>query len=264
MPSLKGILTTPLPRLHATEPKSLPFAPSLHMRAFVLEREHGNLLVYAAPSVGAAAPAIDALGGVTQQYLNHWHEAGFGGDGAGAPVVINAMDRAAAEDSLQIADSFSDRALLDDDFELIPTPGHTPGATAYLWHNGEQRVLFTGDSVYLRDGEWVAAVLEGSSDRAAYIESLELLRGLEFDALVPWAAKGEPYYSLTDSADARNRIDVILNACGVARTTERRSATPTALPRGGRTVRPAGPGSLPPAAGARRPHRSRPARAIRG
>ena len=52
-------------------------------------------------------------------------------------------------------------------------------------------------------------MLEGSSDRSAYIESLELLRGLEFDALVPWAASGE-YYALTDPADARRRIDAIL------------------------------------------------------
>jgi len=204
------MLDTPLPRLHATTPEPLPFAPSLLIRAFVLEREHGNLLVYAAPTVRAAAPAIGALGGVTRQYLNHWHEAGFGGDGAGAPVVIHAEDRAAAEDSLRIDETFSDRALLDDDFELIPTPGHTRGATAFLWDSGEHRLLFTGDSVYLRNGDWVAAVLEGSSDRTAYIESLVLLRELEFDALVPWAAAGEPYYTLTDPADARRRIDAIV------------------------------------------------------
>ena len=203
------MLDTPLPRLHATASEPLPFAPSLHIRAFVLEREHGYLLVYAAPTVGAASPAIEALGGVTRQYLNHWHEAGFGGNGAGAPVLIHAGDRDAAEDSLRIDETFSDRALLDDDFELIPTPGHTPGATAFLWDSGDHRLLFTGDSVYLRDGEWVAAVLEGSSDRTAYIESLERLRELEFDALVPWAARGEPYYTLTDRADARRRIEAI-------------------------------------------------------
>ena len=188
----------------------LPFAPSLHVRAFVLEREHGNLLVYAAPTVGAAAPAIEALGGVTQQYLNHWHEAAFGGDGVDAPLLIHADDRAAAEDSLPVDETFSDRAVLDGDFEIIPTPGHTPGATAFLWHSGDHRLLFTGDSVYLRDGDWVAAVLEGTSDRTAYIESLELLRGLEFDVLVPWAASGESFYTRTDPADARQRIDAIL------------------------------------------------------
>ena len=210
-PSLRDMLDSPLPRLHASRPDPLPFAPSLHIRAFVLEREPGNLLIYAAPTVGAAAPAIEALGGVARQYLNHWHEAAFGGDGVDAPLVIHADDRAAAEDSLTVDESFSDRAVLDGDFELIPTPGHTAGATAFLWHADGQRLLFTGDSVYLRDGEWVAAMLEGSSDRAAYIESLELLRGLEFDVLVPWAASGDSYYARTDPADARQRIDAIVD-----------------------------------------------------
>ena len=205
------MLDTPLPRLHSTQPEPLPFAPSLHIRAFVLEREPGNLLVYAAPTVAAAAPAIEALGGVTRQYLNHWHEAAFGGDGIDAPLLVHADDRAAAEDSLPVDETFSDRVVLDGDFEIIPTPGHTPGATAFLWHADGQRLLFTGDSVYLRDGAWVAAVLEGSSDRASYIESLELLRGLEFDVLVPWAAKGDAYYARTDPADARQRIAAILD-----------------------------------------------------
>jgi glyoxylase-like metal-dependent hydrolase (beta-lactamase superfamily II) len=99
--------------------------------------------------------------------------------------------------------------MLDDDFEVIPTPGHSPGATAYLWDDGERRYLFTGDTILLRDGEWVAAVLD-SSDRGAYLESLALLRDLDFDVLVPWAAAG-PHYALTDAADARRRIGAIID-----------------------------------------------------
>jgi glyoxylase-like metal-dependent hydrolase (beta-lactamase superfamily II) len=105
--------------------------------------------------------------------------------------------------------TFSRRHLLDHDFEVIPTPGHTPGATAYLWDSGEHRFLFTGDTILLRDGEWVAAVLD-SSDRAAYLDSLELLRELDFDVLVPWAASaGQPYHAITSQAEARRRIDAI-------------------------------------------------------
>ena len=93
---------------------------------------------------------------------------------------------------------------------MIPTPGHTSGATAYLWDSGENRLLFTGDTIYINEGEWVAAVLE-SSDRALYIESLELIRELDFDLLVPWAATGGgPFYAHTDRDDARRRIDAIL------------------------------------------------------
>src|SRR5215207_1612313 len=146
------MLDTPLPGLHSTPPQPLPFAPSLHIRAFLLERDHGNLLVYASPATRTSAPAIEALGGVTRQYLNHWHEGGFGNHGVDAPLFIHSDDRAAAEDSVQVDQTFSERSLLDDDFELVPTPGHTPGATAFLWHSGGQRLLFTGDTVYLRDG----------------------------------------------------------------------------------------------------------------
>ena len=131
----EGMLDTPLPGLHATPPEPLPFAPSLHIRGFVLEREHGNLLVYAAPGVRAAAPAIESLGGVTRQYLNHWHEAAIGGDGIDAALAVHAADRAETEASLPVDETY---------------------------------------------------------------------------ALVPWAASGEWYYTPTDPADARRRIDAIL------------------------------------------------------
>ncbi len=50
-----------------------------------------------------------------------------------------------------------------------------------------------------------------SSDRAAYIESLELIRELDFDVLVPWAAtQGYPYYAVTSNGEARRRIDAII------------------------------------------------------
>ena len=111
---------------------------------------------------------------------------------------------------LHVRGTFTRRHMLDEDFEVIPAPGHTPGATAYLWDNGGHRLLFTGDSLYLHDGEWVAAVLE-SSDRERYIESLELLRDLDFDVLVPWAATGgQPYYATTDRADAGRRLGAVL------------------------------------------------------
>ena len=94
----------------------------------------------------------------------------------------------------------------------LPTanPGHTSGATAYLWDSGQHRCLFTGDTLYLSEGEWVAAVLE-LSDRAAYVESLELIKQLDFDMLVPWlATAGEPIHTVTDKADAGRRIDAVL------------------------------------------------------
>ena len=194
-------MESPFPGLYATAPSPLPFAPSLHIRAFLLRRDRGNVLVYSAPGVTAE---------VSRQYLNHRHEATFGDDALGVPLFVHTGDRDAVARQRTVRASFSTRHTLDDDLEVIPTPGHTPGATAYLWDSGRHRFLFTGDTIYLDEGEWVAAVL-GSSDRAAYIESLELIRGLDFDVLVPWAATARrPYLQATSVGDARRRIDAIL------------------------------------------------------
>jgi glyoxylase-like metal-dependent hydrolase (beta-lactamase superfamily II) len=201
-------VATTLPGLYAAPPAALPFAPSLHIRSFLLRREQGNVLVYASPD--ANADALADVGAISRAYLNHRHEAGFGGDLPGVPLFVHEAEREAVARTRSVRATFSKRHMLDDDLEVIPTPGHTPGATAYLWDSGGHRFLFTGDTIFLRNGEWVAAVL-GSSDRDAYIDSLLLIRELDFDVLVPWAATaGQAFYALTGNGDARDRIDAIL------------------------------------------------------
>jgi glyoxylase-like metal-dependent hydrolase (beta-lactamase superfamily II) len=168
------------------------------------------VLLYSVTGLESEAAAISELGGVSRQYLNHRHEAMFVSDWVEAPLFVHTNERAAVAQEMHVRGTFSKRHVLDDDLEVIPTPGHTSGATAYLWESGSQRLLFTGDTIYLAGGEWVAAVLE-SSDRDAYIESLQLIRELEFDVLVPWAATaGRPHHAATDRADTRRRVDAII------------------------------------------------------
>jgi hypothetical protein len=51
-----------------------------------------------------------------------------------------------------------------------------------------------------------------SSDREAYLESLALLRDVEFDVLVPWGSSaGQPWFAETDRADTRRRIEAIID-----------------------------------------------------
>ena len=190
-----------LPGIHPSAPHALPFAPDLHVRSFLIERPGGDVIVYGAP---------DRHEGATRRYLGHSHEALFldGGD-AGPPLFVHEHDREATEKNAEVAHVFSKRHVLGEDLTVIPIPGHTPGSTAYLWEDAGRRLLFTADTIYLRDGEWVAAVLD-SSDRAAYLESLALIRELDFDVLVPWAAsEGQPWFAETDRDDARRRIDAI-------------------------------------------------------
>jgi glyoxylase-like metal-dependent hydrolase (beta-lactamase superfamily II) len=202
-------LETPIEGLWATPPAPLPFDSTVDVRAFLLERPTGNLIIYDAPGLAAAAGEIQARGGATRQLINHAHEAMFGSQGLDVDVFVGERDRNHTR-SLPIAGTFSERQTLDDDLEVIPTPGHTPGTTTFLWDSGRHRFLFTGDTLWIEHGKWRATVL-GESDRAAYLDSLALLRELEFDVLVPWAATaGEPYIDVVSHTQAQQRLDVII------------------------------------------------------
>src|SRR3954447_6586068 len=183
-----------MPRLWATEAQPLPFDTTVAVRRFMLERDDGNLLVYGAGTPLSDVAEIEDHGGVVRRYLNHRHETAFGCGRIRAPLVVHAAERDAVERTCDVAAAFSRRHKPADDLEVIPTPGHTPGATSYLWDAGDHRLLFTGDTVYLRDGRWVAALLD-SSARHPSAQPLDLTRELAFDVLAPWPApRGAPPY----------------------------------------------------------------------
>jgi glyoxylase-like metal-dependent hydrolase (beta-lactamase superfamily II) len=195
---------TTFAELHASPPTPLSFAPGIEIRSFLLRRDGGDLLVYGAPEVPAGAAPV-------RHYLGHEHETMFLGADRVAPRVIHAADHAVAARRAPVDETFSEAGVIDGDLELVPIPGHTPGSAAYLWDSGAHRFLFTADSVMLDHGEWVGALLK-SSDRDAYLESLALLRDLDFDVLVPWAATaGEPFVVATDRADAVRRLTAIID-----------------------------------------------------
>ncbi|MBA2690940.1 MAG: MBL fold metallo-hydrolase [Rubrobacter sp.] len=204
-----------IPKLHASKPEALGFGPSLEIRAYLLERDGGNLLIYRSENIERDAEEINVLGGVSRQFLNHHHEASPATERVseifGAPLHIHEADAEAASEIAKVNETFSERHILGDDFEVIPTPGHTEGATAFLWDTGERRVLFTGDTLFFGRRGWRAAVLDGVSDREKYIESMKLIRSLDFDLVVPGiAAEGTPFYEFTEKAEAERRIDEIL------------------------------------------------------
>lgn len=193
-----------------------------------MERDEGNLLVYSSTTIKQEADYVRERGGIWRQYLNHGHEAWVAeAAGAwvastfGAPVYAHKNEKEEVSRAYDLDGTFSEQHTLGDDFEVIPIPGHTSGATAFLWDTGEYRSLFTGDSIVLEDGEWVAALLS-SSDRDDYINSLELIRGLDFDVIVPWAASLDgAYYAFTDKGDIRRRIDEMLERMRVADSSRR-------------------------------------------
>src|SRR5215217_2328270 len=76
---------------------------------------------------------INDLGGISRQYLNH-HEASPACDWVAktfdAPLHVHEEDAGAVAQICNVDATFSGRHKLDEDFEVIPIPGHTSGATA--------------------------------------------------------------------------------------------------------------------------------------
>lgn len=203
-------LESPIEGLRATPPTRLPYQANVLVRSFLLERANGNTIVYNSPGVSSAATDIRALGGAARLLINHGHEAMYGAPDLDAPVFVHERDRAETARSMTIAGVFNRRQMIADDLEVIPTPGHTPGTTSYLWDNGSHRFLFTGDFVWIQDGEWKAVVL-ASSNRAHYLNSLALVRELDFDVLVPWGTTREdPATAVTSRTEIRDRLDAII------------------------------------------------------
>src|SRR5688572_11553745 len=64
-------METGIAGLYASAPEQLPFAPTLDIRAFLLRRDEGNLLVYSTTHLEANAATIADLGGISRHYLNH-------------------------------------------------------------------------------------------------------------------------------------------------------------------------------------------------
>jgi cyclase len=63
-------------------------------------------------------------------------------------------------------------------FRLLHTPGHTPGQIAV--HVPEERVVFTGDTVFSECQTWLM-----TSDVDQWVRALEFIRALDVDRLVP-------------------------------------------------------------------------------
>lgn len=204
-------LEVPIDGLLATPTARLPYQHNVMLRSYVLVRPQGNVIVYNSPGVSEAVDAIAALGAPARLLINHEHESMYGQPALDVPVWIHERDRSAVARSITVAGTFAARESIGHDLEVVPTPGHTAGTTSYLWDNGTHRFLFTGDFIWIEDGEWKAVVLSPEL-RGEYLASLALVRDLVFDVLVPWGVtEGDlPFGLVASQNEKRERIDAII------------------------------------------------------
>ncbi|WP_395639674.1 MBL fold metallo-hydrolase [Pseudolysinimonas sp.] len=207
---MTSTLTAPIDGLLATPTARLPYQANVVVRSFVLAGDGGPTIVYNSPGISEAAHEIRELGTPRRLLVNHAHEGMYGPPNLDVPVWVHERDERETARSLPIAGTFAERSVLGGDLEVIPTPGHTAGTTSYLWDAGIHRFLFTGDFLWIEHGEWKAVVLDPSL-RRAYLDSLALVRELDFDVLVPWGVTDDSApIAVVGPGEARRRIDAII------------------------------------------------------
>jgi glyoxylase-like metal-dependent hydrolase (beta-lactamase superfamily II) len=184
--------------------------PELTMHAYLLVREAGNLL-FCRSEHHADHRQIRDLGGITRQYLTHWHEAAPGLARIkamfGSELVCHRLAESIVAGFCPVDITFDRREVQLGDVEAIPTPGHTAGSACFLYrspHGGTY--LFAGDTVFPSRGDWQAIVFE-DGDEADLRASLGILRGLEPDVVLCGAAVAATPYAAVTTAEWHALLD---------------------------------------------------------
>ena len=169
-----------------------PF-PGLTTHAFLWTAR--NALFYST-ATDADFAELEALGGISDQYLSHRDEAGpmlaaiAGRFGSALHAPVTELLEIGQHAHVDVP--LTGRHVDANDVEIIPTPGHSPGSTCYLVNGAEGKYLFTGDTLILGDsGSWWAGYIPGVGDADALGESLRLLRTLSPDVVISSAFQGD-------------------------------------------------------------------------
>jgi glyoxylase-like metal-dependent hydrolase (beta-lactamase superfamily II) len=201
------VLTEILPSLFVIEPKrKAPHTPV----TYFLRRPDGNILLATKADIAGAEGAIAKMGGVAHVLLGDRHHAlphtqAFA-ERLGPGLTCSAIEaKALKSKGVAVAHVLPlQGAKLASDFEVIPTPGHTPGALSYLWTHAGQRRLFIGDTLVPVDDAWRYWVTKPK--RASMLETVRALSKIKFDLILSNSFAATPTAWRTPDARARTRM----------------------------------------------------------
>ncbi len=163
--------------------------PSKYSSLFAV-RPGGNLLFSCLgghSSIEGSFDDMDALGGVALHLLGDMHFAARYNDDVdvhfGVATMCSEIEGPDVRRKVKNVVTFPfERHMLAPGVEVIPTPGHRPGAVSYLVDVGGRRCLFAGDSIYHGGDEWMCPV--SKKNRKTMLATLDLLAGIDFDVLL--------------------------------------------------------------------------------
>jgi glyoxylase-like metal-dependent hydrolase (beta-lactamase superfamily II) len=183
-----------------------------------VKRPAGNLVLDTMrnTSLSEAFDAFEAAGGVKAAVISDRHLGGpstnqiaerFGATVYCSAIEADAMGHRAHQVKIDHAMPL-ERATIEGDVRLIPTPGHTAGQFSTLAEVEGRRILFTADFVYRSGGGW----RPGNLSRKKMLKSFEGLRDLAFDHVVPCTSYAQTeFFVPIPSVDAA--VDAMIAAC---------------------------------------------------
>ena len=176
-------------------------------------RPEGNLLFSCLgghSSIEGSFAAMDDLGGVALHLLGDMHFAARYNDDVDAHFDVATMcsDVEGPDVRRKVRNVVTfpfEHHVLARGVEVIPTPGHRPGAVSYLVDIGDRRCLFAGDSIYHNGTDWMCPV--SKKNRKTMLETLDLLAEVNFDVLLSNTGANNPVCHI--EVDAARRSDFI-------------------------------------------------------
>lgn len=171
--------------------------PTKYSSLFAVRGE-GNLLFSCLgghSSIEGSFDAVDALGGVALHLLGDMHFAARYNDDVdvrfGVTTMCSEVEGPDVRRKVKNVVTFPfQRHILAPGVEVIPTPGHRPGAVSYLADVAGRRCLFAGDSIYHGGDGWICPV--SKRNRKTMLATLDQLAELDFDVLLSNTGANNP------------------------------------------------------------------------
>lgn len=210
-----------IPGLYRSEPEKLNVWSGYSVHGYLLKRDQGNFLVYSSSKMDEYEDFVNSHGGISKQFLSHWDEAGPSCDTTrkmfGSQLICPELDRSVIEDRCKVDATYFGDQNFADDFEVIHTPGHTPGSSCFLWHHKDEKILFTGDNLYPDESDtW--SVFISKSEIETTISSLEKMKAIEPDYVIPAGSSGTVSHKKFDSSEWKAVIEETVSRLKAGKT----------------------------------------------
>lgn len=171
------------------------------MHGFLLQHLRGNLLISRVSSA-EDQQAIADRGGLIRHYLTHCHEACPATrtlqQRFNSALYCHARALGQVSHFAEADATFHTAEVHCGSFHVVPTPGHTPGSTSYLYASPYGKTyLFVGDTVTLHRGRWVTVLVEESNENDLR-QTLEFYRALRPDVILMGTTLGHQAWQEVD------------------------------------------------------------------